>query len=161
MAKTKNIIKNNSTEFIGKYEDLQDFGRSYFKKSTETVYEVDPYNRTQNLIYKRTMFGLNLYSKEELKAMHPAKIKKIKKTHRKAQHVLNIWKQEKVIETTNVIFSIFNKSPLCSEIIQAYSEPDPKFVSRVSFKELGITKQDIVDKLLQEKVLPYNFETLK
>ena len=65
MAKTKNIIKNNSTEFIGKYEDLQDFGRSYFKKSTETVYEVDPYNRTQNLIYKRTMFGLKLYSKEE------------------------------------------------------------------------------------------------
>ena len=93
--------------------------------------------------------------------MHPSKIKKIKKTHRKAQHVLNIWKQEKVIETTNAIFSIFNKSPLCSEIIEAYSEPDPKFVSRVSFKELGITKQDIVDKLLQEKVLPYNFETLK
>ena len=161
MTKTKSIIKNNSTEFIGKYENLQEFGKSYFKKSTDTVYEVDPFNRTQNLIYKRTMFGLKLYSKEELKAMHPSKIKKIKKVHKKAQHVLNVWKQEKVIETTNAIFSIFNKSTLCEEIIQAYSEPDPKFVSRISFKELGITKDDIVDKLLQEKVLPYNFGTLK
>lgn len=161
MTKTKSIIKNNSTEFIGKYENLQEFGKSYFKKSTDTVYEVDPFNRTQNLIYKRTMFGLKLYSKEELKAMHPSKIKKIKKVHRKAQHVLNVWKQEKVIETTNAIFSIFNKSTLCEEIIQAYSKPDPKFVSRISFKELGISKDDIVDKLLQEKVLPYNFGTLK
>tara|TARA_Y100000385_G_C12940635_1_gene570899 strand:+ start:482 stop:967 length:486 start_codon:yes stop_codon:yes gene_type:complete len=161
MTKTKSIIKNNSTEFIGKYENLQEFGKSYFKKSTDTVYEVDPFNRTQNLIYKRTMFGLKLYSKEELKAMHPSKIKKIKKAHKKAQHVLNVWKQEKVIETTNAIFSIFNKSTLCEEIIKAYSEPDPKFVSRISFKELGITKDDIVDKLMQEKVLPYNFGTLK
>jgi hypothetical protein len=38
---------------------------------------------------------------------------------------------------------------------------DPEYISTLEFKDLGISKKDIVIKLIQEKVLPNNFYELK
>lgn len=149
------------TQYTGKFADFQAFGSSYFGKRYSTTFEQDPYSEYQNFLYKRALFGLKMYTPDEIKSMHPDKRKRIKKVHKRAQHVLNIWKQEILIELTNKILGIFNKDSLAGELIDLYSEPDPKFVSKTSFKELGISKDMVVDKLLEEKVLPDNFKSLK
>ena len=41
------------------------------------------------------------------------------------------------------------------------NDTDPNYISRVSFKDLGITKRDIVTKLMEEKILPVNFYELE
>lgn len=146
-------------EYSGKFNDFQTFGSS-LKGKRYSEYEKDPYNKHQNFLYKRAMFGLKMYTQEEIKSMHPAKKKRIKKVHARAQHELNIWKQERLIQLSNKFLSVFKRSRLCSDIIEDYSEPDPQFISRMSFKDLGIEKKDIVDRLVQQKVLPHNFDVL-
>jgi anaerobic selenocysteine-containing dehydrogenase len=146
-------------EYTGKYTDLQTFGNSY-KGKRYSDYEKDPYNKHQNFLYKRALFGLKVYDPKEIKTMHPDKKKRIKKVNARAQSELNIWKQEKFIEITNKLFSLFTHSRLCTDLVNLYSEPDPKFISRTNFKDLGINKSDIINRLIKKKVLPYNFEEL-
>jgi hypothetical protein len=40
-------------------------------------------------------------------------------------------------------------------------EGDPEYVNKMSFKMLNITKPQIVDKLIEAKVLPKNFKILE
>jgi hypothetical protein len=151
--------RKERVEYTGKYSDFQTFGNS-FKGKRYSEYERDPYNKTQNFLYKRAMFGIKMYTQEELKTMHPDKKKRIKKVHARAQKELNTWKQEKFIAFTNTILRTFTNSRLCSDLINDYSTPDPKFISRMSFKDLNIEKKDIVERLVDKKVLPYNFKEL-
>ncbi len=115
----------------------------------------------QNFIYKRAMYGLKMYSDEEIKAMHWQKRKRIKKVHTRTQTILNLWKQSRIVEITNSIFGLFHKSVLAHDLIELYSNTDSEFICNLTFKDLGITKTDIIDKMLSEGLLPYNFYELK
>lgn len=149
------------TQYTGQYSDFQTFGSSYFGKRYSTSYEKDPYSEYQNFLYKRALFGTKMYTQEELLKMHPDKKKRIEKVSSRTQNVLNIWKQKRIIEITNVIFSIFKKGTIASEIIDNYSDTNPMFMSKSSLKELGINKEMVIDKLLEEKILPQNFKELR
>jgi hypothetical protein len=140
------------------FKDLQTFGKSFKDTYNKPIYEQDPYNEYQNFLYKRALFGLKMYNQEELNNMHPEKKERINKVHTRAQYVLNLWKQEKIIESTNKILSLFKKTSLAGVIIDLYSKPDPKFTSKINFKDLGISKEMIINKLLEEKILPKEFE---
>jgi hypothetical protein len=163
MGTSQNIKKlkerSDRYEYTGRFKDFQTMG-STLKGKRYSQYEKDPYNEYQNFLYKRAIFGLKVYTKKELKKLHPQRKEKIKKVHSRAQHELNLWKQEKLIELTNSIFSMFNNSRLSTQIIKAYSKPHHKFISRTSFKDLGIEKKDIIDRLVHKKVLPHNFDAL-
>lgn len=152
-------VKNRKdrTHYTGKYSSLQEFGSSY-KGKRYSQYEQDPYTEQQNFIYKRAMFGLKMYNLDELKSMHWQKKKRIKKVHKKTQDELNIWKQEKLITITNSVIGLFN-SRLADDIVTNYSDPDPKFISTLSFKDLGIEKKDIVDRLVEKGILSKEFKT--
>lgn len=156
-------LQNRTERFQkeGKYESIQEFGRAYFKRNDKQVYEIDPYNSRQNFLYKRALYGLSIYTPEEIKVMSYKKRERIEKVHKRTQHELNMFKQNRLIELTNSIFSMFNKSTLCKELISTYSAPDPKFLCKVSFKELGISKDDIVNRLIDKKILYHNFHSLK
>lgn len=166
--KKSNTIKQVSqrqsrTEYTGTYQDFQSFGKSTKEKIAKpySQYEKDPYNKFQNVLYKRAMFGLKVYTQEEVKAMHPGKIERIEKVNQRAQRELNIFKQEKLIEITNKFFSIFKKTSLGGEMIDMYSKPDPKFTSRSSLKDLDIAKEDIIERLSSKGILPRDFYSLK
>jgi hypothetical protein len=165
MEKKKKIelLENRAerTQYTGKFNDFQTFGSSFKGKRYSTAYEQDPYSEYQNFLYKRALFGLKMYKEDEIKAMHPDKRKRIKKVHKRAQHVLNVLKQERLIEITNKFFAIFKQSSLAGGIVDVYSEPDPTFISKSSFKDLGIDKETVVKTLLEKKVLPPNFKTIK
>ena len=139
MKKSQKIseIKNREdrTNYKGKYSSFQEFGSSY-KGKRYSQYEQDPYTEQQNFIYKRAMFGLKMYDLDELKSMHWQKKKRIKKVHKKTQDELNMWKQEKLIAITNNIIGLFS-TKLADDIVTNYSSPDPKFISTLSFKDLG------------------------
>ena len=95
--------------------------------------------------------------------MHFDKRKRITKVSKRAQNVLNLWKQTIIIAITNKFFmKYFPKSPLAQGIVENFSDiEDPKFINTLDFKDLSITKKHIVDKLIKEGVLSNDFYNLK
>lgn len=138
--------------------------RNYTYKENAKLYsmefERDPYSQEQNFLYKRAMFGLSVYNKKEVKQMHWQKKKRIKKVQKRTQKELNLWKQEVVNKLTNkLLSSMFPKSPLVKSLIEN-SFTDTEFNNILSFADLGIDKPDIIKKLIDEGLLPKNFNSL-
>jgi hypothetical protein len=156
--------KESRTNYTGTYQDFASLGKSLRKEkpySQVKQFEQDPYNKYQNILYKRAMFGIKIFTQDEVKAMHPDKVLRIEKVNKRAQREVNIFKQERLIEITNKFFSVFTKSKIANDMLDVYSNPDPKFTSRTSLKDLGIPKEDIINRLCEKGILPRNFDTLK
>lgn len=114
----------------------------------------------QEELYKRCIMGLDLYTPQELYAMNSAKKNKIFKRHKAVQQMLNLWKQELTIEKTNSwLKTLFPKSELINDICNETSV-SKKFINTLSFKELGLKRSDVIEKLITENFLPKNFATL-
>jgi hypothetical protein len=125
------------------------------------VYERDPYSQVQNFLYKRAMFGLKMYTAEEIETMHWEKRTRIQKVYKRAQQVLNLWKQELANDWSNHLLQVlFPKSQLIKELVEG-SFVDPAFKNTVTFDDLGVTKDKIIAKLHEEGVLPQDFYSLK
>jgi hypothetical protein len=147
--------------YEGKLSSYQKYGTSLNKKQVH--FEKDPFNSYQNFLYKRALFGLSVYGEEELGKMHWDKKKRIQKVHKRAQELLNTWKQELVNDWTSTLLSkLFWHSKLVKDYQEKFAgNTDPSYISTVEFKDLGVTKTQIVDKLIKEKILPSNFYQLK
>lgn len=126
-------------------------------------YERDAFNTYQNFLYKRAMFGLSVYAKEELLTMNADKKKRIQKVHARCQHIINIWKQQMCNQfTNNLLEKLFPKRELAQLFFVKYKDcTDPGFMNTLNFKDMGVSKKQIVDKLIIEGVLPKDFYSLK
>jgi hypothetical protein len=144
-------------EYSGKFSSYQLYGNSEYQ------FERDEFNAYQNFLYKRALFGLSVYSDKELSIMHWDKKSRIQKVHSRTQNVLNLWKQELSSNFINDLFSsMFWNSKFVSKMIEAYpKDQDPFFTSKMDFKSLGLSKKQIVNKLIEERILPYNFYQLQ
>lgn len=132
-----------------------------FKGKQYQRFDHDSLNNYQNFLYHRALFGLSIYTQQEIVSMHKEKRKRIVKIHKTTQRFLNLWKQEILIDKTNKLFEkLFPKNPIAKKILDE-SCPEPTFKCNLSFESLGITKQQIVEKLLSEKILPKDFHNLK
>lgn len=133
------------------------------KKLEKQNYEKDAFNAYQNFLYKRAMFGLSVYSQEELQKMNKEKKKRIQKVHNRCQQVLNLWKQQLCNAYTNKLFeSFFPSRPEAKLFFVTHKDSvDPEFTNTLSFKDMGIKKEHIVQKLIYEGVLPRDFYKLK
>jgi len=118
------------------------------------------YNQKQNFYYIRALDGVKAYTRHELNTMHWDKRKRVIKVHKRAQRVLNTYKQEKVIIKTNNVFSIFWNSKMCKELINDFNTVDETLLNGLSFKDLKIDKNDIVELLYNKGILPKNFYEL-
>ena len=152
------MIKYQKVVYEGRLSSYQKYGTSFNK----VQFEKDPFNSYQNFLYKRALFGLSVYQKEELDKMHWDKKRRIEKVHERAQKVLNLWKQEMTNQWLGTILStVFHHSSFVKELNEKFgSETDEQYISKVDFKSLGISKQQVVEKLIQEKILPANFYQL-
>lgn len=146
-------------QYKGKLSDYQVYGEN---RKRYVEYEKDEFTPEQNFLYRRALFGLSVYSEEELSMMHSDKKKRIVKVHSRTQNVLNLWKQSLVNTMVNSIFnSMFYHSSLAKQIVEKFGdETDPTYISRIDFKSLGVSKKDIITKLMEEKILPVNFYEL-
>jgi hypothetical protein len=146
-----------------KMEKLKQQVKNYQLNASKTYiqYESDGYSQYQNYLYKRALYGLNALTKEELDTMCSKKKQRILNVYKRAQRVLNVFKQQVTNQYSNYIFqTLFPKSPW-TEAMTAYSETDEKFINKLTFKDLNISKSDIITIFIAEGVLPKNFLSLK
>jgi len=157
-------LKNNSEKVFSttNMEQYRLFGDIQSKKYyiPKQRYEQPAYNNIQNFIYKRTICGLSIYNKKEIAEMTREERKEISTTHKQAQKEINVLKQKVLIEKTNKIFNLFPNSPLAKSILNN-SEIDVTFKYRVSFDDLNLNKNQIVNMLYKKHILPENFYDIK
>lgn len=125
-------------------------------------FEQDPYNEYQNFLYNRALFGLGVYPKEEVAVMHWDKKKRIIKVHKRAQTLINIWKQEIINVLSNHLFTtIFPGTPITKELTEKFGNAtDELHVNKMPFRSLNITKVQVVEKFMSVGILPKNFNEL-
>lgn len=151
-------MNNTSLQSLEGYMYSGSFEHKQFPTTSAVDYTY--LSPVQEDLYKRLLKGLSYYSKEELYAMNSTKKKKIQLKHIKTQHALNMWKQELTNKITNKLLSdLFPNSNLIKEITEN-SFTSTNFINTLSFKDLKITKSDVINKLIQVNMLPNNFATL-
>lgn len=119
--------------------------------------ERDEFTPYQNEVYKRALFGLSLFSQREINSMHWEKRQKIKKTHKLTQKLINVLKQEKANRMANSCFLEYFPEDSKYILETPVTDTDPTFDNKISFKDLGITKKEVTDCLIQGGALPVNF----
>jgi len=134
------------------------------QESTSPLVRVPPtfkFNPHQSYMYNKALLGLKFYSKTELSKLSDDKKKHIAKAHRKTEKILNLWKQEICSQKSNSLFlQMFPKSEFTKQIIN-FPCSDPTYVNDLKFSQLGICKVDIAYKLIEKRILPKNFFSLK
>ena len=146
-----------------KMEKLKQQVRDYQLNAGKTYmsYEQDKYSTYQNYLYKRALYGLDALEQKELATMCSKKKQRIINVYNRAQNVLNLFKQKLTIEYTNKLFeSLFPKSNLTKAFLKC-DEVDEKFKNTLTFKDLNITKDDIISIFMLEGILPKNFLSLQ
>lgn len=137
--------------------------KTIIMKTKTLRFEKDPYNKVQNFLYNRALYGLNMYSKEEIAELSKPQKVRILKIQRKTQKVLNLWKQEITNGIANEIFiRLFPDMEITKCLVNFYGiEGDERHINMISFKDLNINKEHIITKLITSKVLPKHFRELK
>jgi hypothetical protein len=120
-------------------------------------------NSNQTELYRRAMYGLKIYPQETVRAMTNLQRRKITKKCKRAQSVLNIWKQEICNSMANkLIAKHFKMTPVVETFIGLHADyVDVEYVNNLSFKDLGIKRVDIIRKFIREGILPNNFYDIK
>jgi fructose-bisphosphate aldolase class 1 len=146
-----------------KMEKLKQDVKNYQLHAGKTYmqYEQDRYSSYQNYLYKRALYGLDALTQQELATMCSKKKQRIINVYKRAQVILNKFKQEITIKYTNFIFkTLFPTSPI-TDVLLADTEIDEKFKNTLTFKELGISKDQIITIFIAEGILPKNFLSLE
>lgn len=147
---------------IMKTEKLkQDIKNYMLKPGKYQMFEQDKYSTYQNYLYKRALYGLDSLSVDELNSMCSKKRSRIVNVYSRAQVVVNNYKHKVTKQLTDkLLSSLFPKSSLISEIIR-YDDIDSKCKNTLTFKDLSIHKDQLVDQFILEGVLPKNFLSLE
>lgn len=121
--------------------------------------KLNPY---QHFLFKRVLHGLRVYKPEEVKKLHWDKKRRITKVWKRAQKELNAWKQYLCNKKINLYLrKTFKCSPLALYIANIPAEETLEdYTNTMTFKELGITYEDIVLKFMSLGLLPKNYFTL-
>lgn len=153
--------KKERHSYSGKLSDYQLYGSNFQGRKYGKV-QYDSLTDYQNFLYNRALFGLAVYSQEEIKDMGWDQRKRIIKVHKRARVIINLWKQQIVNHWSTELFKKwFPRMPITQYIIDTTNDTDPEFVNKMSFKSLRITKAQVISKLVAEGILPPNFHELK
>tara|TARA_R100001440_G_scaffold74036_1_gene99093 strand:- start:8219 stop:8713 length:495 start_codon:yes stop_codon:yes gene_type:complete len=143
----------NKLKYLGILSEYQ----TYSKDLTQQIV-YSQLSQRQHFLFKRVLHGLNVYTSEELEKMHWDKKRRIKRVWRRAQSVINTWKQVICNKQANEVFKLFHHSSLAKHFInEDVNNVDPKFVNRMTLKDLDITYEDLVIKFMSEGLLPKNY----
>lgn len=121
-----------------------------------------PLSSTQEYLYSKLLYGFNIYSQEELDAMSQQTRNEIRFNYTKAHKLLNRWKQEVLFtKLDDLLLSLFPKSPVVKQFTDVKGFIDDVPVNEeISLKEAGLTRDEIINKLIEFKLLPTNFYQL-
>lgn len=143
-------------------QDLN-FNSKYQKLNQDTFYNYAPnkLSQYQNYLYKRALYGLKGLPAEEIKTMCKAKKTRIHNVFLKAQRVINVYKQSKTNEFTNNFFmKLFPKSNIAKFLVDN-TLTDESYTNTLTFNDLDVTKEDLINLFIENKILPSNFYNLE
>jgi len=140
-------VKGKKSSFI-RYDEANSQQQS---KRSENFFEM---NVIQRNMYRRLFYGMEAFSPEEVKTMSKIDISKISRDHSKATKIVNQLKYQKYFGDYNKLLSVLFPH------VKLDFYKDGQDVSLPSLKELKITTVDIIDKWVEEKLLPENFYNL-
>ena len=140
-------VRDRKSSFI-KYDEANQQQQS---KRSENFFEM---NTIQRNMYRRLFYGIEAFSPEEVKTMSKIDISKVTRDHSKAQKIVNQMKYEKYYGDYNKLLAVIFPH------VKLDFYKDGQDVSLPSLKELKISTVDIVNKWIEEKLLPQNFYNL-
>lgn len=141
-------LKQDIKDYMAKPVKYQDF-------------EQDKYSTYQNYLYKRALYGIDSLSLEELNSMCGKKKSRILNVYNRAQLVVNNYKHRVTKQLTDkLLVSLFPNSSLISEL-NNYEDMDANYKNTLTFKDLCIHKDQLVELFMLEGILPKNFLSLE
>lgn len=143
-------------------EEYQLYG-NLKKRRGYSQYEPESLNVYQKHLYLKAVKGFSAFTKEELKIMPAEKKNIVKALYHKTQRVLTLLKHEQVNELTNKFFkTIFPKAKVCKMLLESSKNyTTTNLENKLTFDALGITQNQIIERLIQENILPFDFYKLK
>lgn len=147
-------------EKSGILKTLQTEGNKFSGKSYQKIGIKD--SLTQQKIYRAALYGLSVYTPDEISKMSFGEKTKITSNQKKVQRFLDKWKQEICHKKLgSFLTTIFKKSQLATDLANypAYLDLDNK--NKMNFKDLGINKDMIIHKLMTTNLLPRNYYELR
>lgn len=136
-------------------EEIQYYGHKKYQQIESPVF-----NKIQQKLYAEAVYGLNFYSEQDIKEMSKSKKLRLLAKYAKAQRVLNRWKQEIVHEKVDSFLLALFPNSLITKVLVDTKGYDRQSKESHSFKELGLTQQDVANKLIEVSLLPTNFYQL-
>ena len=139
-------------ENVQHIEDIQHKGKTRYQ-----VLEQPAFNKIQQELYAETVYGLSYFSPADVDKMSKSKKLRVLAKYAKAQRILNRWKQEIVYsKVDSILLALFPNSPITKLLVdtQGYDRQNRE---THSFKELGLTQEDVASKLMEVNLLPQNF----
>lgn len=167
------LVKRNQISILEKRKERYSYygilNEYQLYASSVTKLEYTKLNPKQHFMFKRVLHGLNIYSKIEVENMHWDKKRRIKRVWKRAQDTINTWKQVIANKKCNawlnshcIKFEGFGDIPWIKNIMEVpVTETDIEFKNTMTFKELGITYEDVILKFMSAGLLPTNFLYLK
>ena len=111
-------------------------------------------NTIQRNMYRRLFYGMEAFSVEEVKTMSKIDISKVTRDHTKAQKIVNEMKYQKLYGDCNKLLAVIFPH------VKLGFHKDGQDIPLPSLKELKISTVDIINKWIEEKLLPENFFNL-
>jgi hypothetical protein len=150
-------------------DTLKHYNIMYQKKGLETkqLYAAKTiaqkqYDRSkQTMLLNDAIYGLSLYTDAEIAQMPKNKKYAILSVYKKAFKSINTFKNERMRSKLNYFLTtVFFKSHLAKDIAAFEDEEELHGVNNMSFHELGITMEMLVERLIQDKVFPPDYKNL-
>lgn len=121
----------------------------------DTVIREPQFSNYQEKLYKSRLYGLGVYSKYELRNMSISDKIFIQSQHEKSKRMLRNWKLKIINSRSDMIIeTLFTHSKVAKKFTSLRCnkmEPD------INFSELGLSKKEIAQKMIQTGLLPRNF----
>jgi hypothetical protein len=116
----------------------------------------------QKDLYSKVVYGFKAYTPSEITAMSESKKINVTVTYTKAQRILRHWKQDLTFSFIDkLLLTMFPKSPIVSQMCKINGHLDTiAKEDEISFKDLGVSQQQVVNKLIEFALLPKNFYQL-
>lgn len=171
MRNSDKTISANSKGIVISYGDRNKHQFVNYQSTSKEVEKIQLYGShrrepifyftpTQKDLFQKVVYGLSAYTKEEITSMSKYKKHQVIVSYTKAQRILNRWKQEIVNETIDTLFlRMFPKSKTAKQMVSEKGYDD-NLECTISFKDLGISKKQVVNKLIEFGLLPENFFNL-
>lgn len=134
---------------------LQLYGNK-LKGQSYQVQKLFQFNSKQQQMYSVLVYGIS----DEIKTTLPAsELNELQKKHQRAQKIINQWKNDIVNGYVQNIFGkVFWNSDIAKEmVVKTNQDRKRNILNNMSFKDLGLEKRHVAQKLIAHKLLPEDF----